>query len=730
MAKTSLWTRIVIRGLVEIRAIYELWQKQSSRTRIVIVSGTIIILALGSWRLWIRSDQYQVGLVLDNSTSLLAGSRCQTIIEWNRVLTLSGRVERAATIGLSYNSSECKFAILTGLIRAFSIARDTRVINESEQTGLLIKMAAEESLKEALKFSDAAHRIEKLKEIVIICKRAGIDQVSRIATENVISQVSGISDAQQRYNELVRLSLEFASANLSELSRSPVEQAFALSIKTNSSGNLRKALGKLATDLTGAGMANIVLDEARKLTNPLLQCYILTSVASTLARNNERDEARRIANEAIGLLPYITEQPARSDAYTQVALAYIGEEDETYIDVYTALNLIPNVDNNKQSYIRYLAVWELRDAGDMKKAVEVANQITAPYFRAVSYSALVSNIYKEEQDKNTSEGIKAIIKGAGVVLADLAEKYIGRRSGEVVDGVINNGKKREEVARETRSALERMNDTPLSRQFYDLVCSHAESEPDSLRKYRIYKRLWDDVSSLPKYGSEAGDRALSAAMSIRDDLQRKTALIDVCRKLAKLGKFDQALAICFAEIDDLNLLGEITKQMADPRTAVSQLEKLYGNVTSKFRDPRRAVIAYIALGRAFSFAGHAGHAEAARGLALNVAGSLNDQPSLNHVADVMLEAKDFYKADKIAEWVRNAELADRIKKARTSSQISPPDATQKLIDRIINLTSMGEYREARLTAEALDTGDLRLIGYTEILRAYAKEQDPHLAKII
>ncbi len=609
--------------------------------------------------LWIRSDGYQIRIMVNNSSSLLAESECRTRTQWSRALALSGRLEEAMSIGLNDTSQTCRQEILNTLVSAFSAFRDIQETEEAEHTNRLITVAAETSLAEAkksnnnderyenlkelavickhtkvyqisevaaenalaevLKFSDTNERYEKLQEFAIVCKRAEFDKISKIAAVNALSHVTAISDLRQRCIELYKFTKVIAKANLIETAEVSAKQVFTLVIELSNSGVLQNSLQNnlkiLTAGFTEAGLINIVLDEARKLTDPLLRCCMLTSAASALAKKGNRVEAQNVANEARELLSSFAKGTARSEAYAQVALTYVGEENNSCIDVYTALNLIPNLGKETQSYVRYLAVWELRDASNMKKAIEVTNEITNQYYRAFAYAALIPNIYEDEKDKNTRECIETSIDVTGVIVTDLIRKFIGDSSAALFYRASSNEKRDEEIAKKVRSALK--SEVPLSRQFYDLVCSYANHEINPSKKYRLFKHLWSFVESLPEFGIDAGKRALAAARRIQDPEQRRTALMEVCRNFSRLDSVDQAVTVSFNEIDDLNFLYEISiKPLVDdsrvsgkpigalsPRVnpkVIHRLEELYGNMAERFReDSPHKVTVYLALSRAF-----------------------------------------------------------------------------------------------------------------------------------
>jgi len=313
----------------------------------------LVIASVGGWILWIRSNAYQIGVVLSEAPGLMASSDKESVrIDWVRALALAGRINESLATRDAITSIDTRSKASIAVAEALALVGQT-----------------DRALDVANRIEDSQIQSPAFVAVVeAIGKRGKVDEALAVARK--------VSDPQTQH-------LALATVVQSWIEAEKPDEALAVTREIRDVNRRSQALITVAEALAQFGKTDEALTVAREIkettrnepSSDHVQACI--AVAGALAQAGKMEGANWSLNEAIASAAEIYNLESRSSALanTAVALMKVGRKEEAIRAAVEAFATARKIGEARLSQCRvFVSVAEaLMKVGRVDQAKQAAN---------------------------------------------------------------------------------------------------------------------------------------------------------------------------------------------------------------------------------------------------------------------------------------------------------------------------------------------------------------------
>jgi len=401
--------------------------------RWAVAAAVVVLLVIGGWVLWTRSNAYQIRVVLFEAPKLMASSDKESVrVEWVRTLALAGRIDEALATreGIKYvdTRSNASIAVAEALALVGQTDRALDIANRIE--GSQVRSQAFVAVVEAI------GKRGEVNEALAVARKIGDPQTQHLALATVVK--SWIE--AEKPDEALAATREIKDVNRRAQALITVAEAFAKFGKTDRALTVAREI----KDYQKSPRSEPSPDEPLSLAYHVQACI---AVADALAQVGKMEGANRSLNEAIASAGEIYYLESRSSALanTAVALMKVGRKEEAiraaveafaaarkigearlnqcrvFISVAEALMKVGRVDQAKQAANTALTVArEIKPGRELKNEPQTQTQ-QDPYLQAKALALVAATEALNKAERK--EEAKQAANEARVVARQIENSY-------------------------------------------------------------------------------------------------------------------------------------------------------------------------------------------------------------------------------------------------------------------------------------------------------------------
>jgi tetratricopeptide (TPR) repeat protein len=498
-----------------------------------IVAALLAVVAAAGWSWWIGRDDYQIQATLRAAKKVVPSAKLFDGDPWLAALVYSGKTVEALAEGT---------AILDKRSRAHALAQTAVALAD---TGHLIE--AVQAAREALGAQGSRFDFMNLASVVEALGKAGhfqeaIETLSRI--EPTVNLPSNEGERAVAFAGLAKI--------LADRSQTQLVKGF-LARLGNPIANERY-LAETARALAGAGQVEYSLQLAEQIKNPALSAYAKDGVAEALAQSGKRDEAAKLARDALHLSRTINKEPDRSYSlnWPVRALVAAGETSE-------ALSTATGIqDQTARAQALIDIAQTLTRFGKPADAIGFAKQVP-PQFRSLFYGAVLMSLADAKMAGQALEILKLLEKeglavtalvgpvDSSTVVEWLVEARANPKDALAVANEVHEPSKRARALALVAGALKQAGELHEAEQVAKqaLADTRADRNRDLKSRVETLSTITEIFGNagLSNLSESAASLALVTGQAITDDEDRSKALSTIAQAYAKLHSYRRARSV-------------------------------------------------------------------------------------------------------------------------------------------------------------------------------------------
>ena len=517
-------------------------EKPASRTRwrtgIAVAAMVALLLAAAAWWWWTGRDDYQIQATLEEAKHAVvsASSIDDGAGPWLAALAYSGRAKEAMDEGASIADQDTRAQALAHTAVAFA---DSGQPTEAAALAQKTLVAPGSSLYAAQNLATAAEALAKAGHY-----QEALDTVSRI--EPRVHKLSNKDDRMQAFAGLAKV---FAD-------RGQTRFVLEFLARPGNPVATEACLAETARTLADAGQAGDALQLVSALKGAFLIAYAKAGVAESLAEQGKREEASRIALEALQISRSIKTEPDRDYSlnWTIAGLAAAGDTSEAL----RAANDIADKTTNAQALMDIAT--RVARLGKPADALAFAKMVKPPY-DGLALGTMVSVLAQAKKAPQALEmldvlkkqglvgtGIFGSVIDANTVVELLIEAKANPQDALDVAQHIDDRWKRAESLAAVAAAFTQAGRMQESERVAEQALSATGDSPKTTDT-SVLKSHVETLSTIAQVLGNAGiaglsrsatRQALEIARTISDDDDRSEALSTLGQAYARLQSYRQA----------------------------------------------------------------------------------------------------------------------------------------------------------------------------------------------
>ena len=613
--------------------------------------------------------------------------------------------------------------------KARAIREIGKVLAEAGQTEQSVR-AFEQALLAANQIGDAASKAMAIRKIGKVLAEAGQTEQSVRAFEQALLAANQIGDAAGREYVIREIAKAFAEAIQSEQSVRAFEQALAVANQIDDVSSKAMAIREIAKALAAAIQTEQTvhafeqaLIAANQIGDAISKAWAIREIAKALAEAGQTEQAVRAFEQALLAANQIGNSSSKARTIREIAkaLAEAGQTEQAiraFKQALSVANQIRDVSSRARAIREIGKV--LAEAGQTEQSVHAfeqallaANQIANSSSKARTIREIAKALAEAGQTEQTVRAFEQAL---------LAANQIGDATSKA------------EAIREIAKALVEAGQTEQAVRAFEQALAVANHIGNIFTRARIIREI--DKAFAPAGQSEQAVRAFNQALAVANQIgdvsSRARAIREIGKVLAEAGQteksvraFEQAL-LAANQIGDAASKAEAIREIGKALGAAGQTEQC-------FRALEQALTVANQIGNSSSKARTI--REIAKALAVvaqtEQAVIVIEQvvPALDWIETESFKVDTFWVIARTIAEARplNKEMLDEARQiAKNISNLKAQSVFYSLIAS--EYGRLGEYRPARLTAAMAKVPKDTLYAYVAILKYYAIEKDPELAK--
>jgi len=519
--------------------------------RLAAAAAVAIVLAVGAWLWWTRSDFYQIQRSIDAGAEFVALADAESAKPWLSNLVLSGRTRQALgeahSIGNANQRGLALSSLALTLVRSGHTAESSQLVQETQRT--LSQMESPNDRESAACYAAAA--------------MAAAGRAEEALSAAAGFQSKGFCGAQMA-TELAK------TGKLDKL----IEAAGHRGAPLNDEG----VLANIARVLASFGHTDEALALTELIKTPAMNAYATAQIAVALGHAGKAEKAGVLAEEALRTSQNVKDEPNRSYVFNWVVVGLTAAGKVT-----EALRVSEDIRDHVSHDQALLDLAEsLAVSGRIDDAIPLAQKLRNPksgpllfgtvvtaLARAGMGSEAVDTLLRLEQKGSVAENAL----GGSVDLPTVVEFVAGTKPQDALTLArqINEPGPRRRALAAVADALKRAGNTDEARKvaLEALAENRDAREPGndgalSLRtqEFAILMAAASN-GAISRESQKAGNEALASAGIIADDRDRSRAFANVAEAFARVHSYRQARLTaerCTSSEDKLSSFAAILRE--------------------------------------------------------------------------------------------------------------------------------------------------------------------------
>jgi hypothetical protein len=497
-----------------------------------------VVAAAGGWW-WTGRDDYQVQATLREAKQAVVSAELFGAEPWLAALAYSGKAAEALSEGSSIADEDS---------RAQALAKTAVALADSGHTGEAAQ-AAQKVLAAPGSSTFASFNLARVAEAL---GKAGRFHDALETVSRVEPTVNRLSNRDARTQAFAGLAKAFAERGQTQL----VKEFLA---RPGNPVASEQCLAETTRALAEAGQVEDSLQLAKQINDSFLSAYAKGGVAEALARSGKRDEAGRIAREALQLSRTINKEPDRSYSlnWTVRALAEAGETSE-------ALSVANGIQEQTTHAQALMDIAErLARFGKPAEAIDLANHVQQQY-RSLFYGTLVTSLARAKMARQAMDMVSLLKKEGltgtntfgwvvdpGTVVELLVEGKANAKDALAVAQQIDEPWQRAQALARVSVALKQAGELQEAERIAEQALAGTRADTKASGKRDLKSRV-ETLSTITeilgnagmsKLSQSAASLALETGRAITTDEDRSDAFSTIAQAYAKLHSYRRARSV-------------------------------------------------------------------------------------------------------------------------------------------------------------------------------------------
>jgi pentatricopeptide repeat protein len=507
--------------------------------RIVALAALLVVAAAAGWWWWTGRDDYQIQATLREAKQVVASARLFGAEPWLAALAYSGNTAEALAEGASIADDDS---------RAQALAQTAVALADSGHP----TEAAQAAQKTLAAPGSSAFASGNLATVAEALGKAGRFQQALETVSRIQPTVNRLTNKDDRTRAFAGLATVFADRGQTQLVME------FLARPGNPVAN-ESCLAETARTLAAAGHVESAVQFANQIKDPFLSAYAKGGVAEALAQSGKRDDAARIARDALQLSRTINKEPDRSYSFnwTVRALADAGETSEAL----SAANGIQDQTTHNQALMDIAE--RLARFGKPAEAIGVAKQVQPPY-QSLAYGTMVTALARAKMARQALEMVDLLKKeglagtnvlgsvvDSGTVVEWLVEEKASPKDALAVAQQIDEPWQRAQALARVAGALTQAGQLRDAERVAEqaLAGTRAGAKASGTRDLKSRVETLSTITEvfgnagMSKLFQSAASQALEIGRAITDDGDRSEAFSTIAQAYAKVHSYRRARSV-------------------------------------------------------------------------------------------------------------------------------------------------------------------------------------------
>jgi tetratricopeptide (TPR) repeat protein len=525
--------------------------------RIAAVAALVAVVAVAGWWWWTGRDDYQIEATLRDAKQVVASAKLSGADSWLAALAYSGKPAEVLAEGAAIADKDARAqALAKAAVALADSGHPTEAFNVAQKV-----LASPGTSTASVNLATAAEALGK----------AGRFQEALETVSRVEPTVSRVSNRDARTEAFASLAKVFADRGQTQL----VMEFLA---RPGNPLAIEQCLAETTRALAGAGQVENSLKLANQIKDTFLSAYAKSGIAEALAHSGKRDEAARLARDALQLSRTIDKEPARSYGlnWTIRALADAGETSEAL----SAANGIQDKTTHDQALMDIAE--RLARLGKPTEAIALAKQVQEQ-LRSLFCGTMVISLARAGMARQALEMVSLLKKeglsgtnvlgasvDSGTVVEWLVEEKANPKDALAVAQQIDKPWQRAQALARVAGAFKRAGDPQEAERVAEQALAgtqavdKASENPDPKSRVEILSTVAEVLGSagISRLYQSAASQALETARAITDDEDRSDAFSTIAQAHARLHSYRKARSIadqCTTSDDKLAVYAAILR---------------------------------------------------------------------------------------------------------------------------------------------------------------------------